>query len=174
MTSIDAGGAEQELTREQMRRNRARSSPRFVKYPEPLVAMLNLNEAIVLGWQDKFADPKGGYIDRIRASYMGDNLVVKGVDERVKRPFVAFFDDDEHLCVLFQRYQPGTTPQLAGPNPLWVGVSPSESKVFKEGWHAFAESRMDKFAERLSMYATRATKTPKKEAEKKGKKRKIA
>lgn len=152
----DKKDADKAAMMEQQKRNRLRSSPRFVKYPKPLVDVLQLNKAPGLDWVNRFLGGTG-YIDRIRRSDIKDDKVVKGVD-CCKRPFVVFVDKNDMMCVLFQRYEPGEARDLAGENPLWVGI-PREREVFQEGWHAFPVSKMDEFAKRLAKYLPQANTT---------------
>jgi hypothetical protein len=141
--------AEKCATQQKMKLNRLRSSTRLVNYPKPMVDALDLGRASVLPWNGRFLGSTG-YLDRIRRSDVGNNRILKGVD-CVKRPFVVFLDKEDRVCVLFQRYEPGNTRDLAGKDPLWVGV-PREREVFQDGWHAFPVSKMDQFATRIAKH----------------------
>ena len=145
---------EGEAFKKQMDLNARRFSARRFEFPEALCKTLHLHNVPVLRWYNKYKDPFGGYIDK-RSTIAKDmnGRIVKGVDAS-RRPFVAFYDDESILCVLFQRYQPGSDDRCAGKNPLWVGV-PDKSKVFDKGWSFFPCSLFDKLCqERLCVFAT--------------------
>ena len=83
-----------------------------------------LKNADVLPWKRNYVGGTG-YIDRIPEEVVAHDQVYKGVDH-IKRPFIAFRDDDGILCTLFQRYQ-----QTSDATPsMWVGI-PQESKLFR-------------------------------------------
>ena len=75
--------------------------------------------------------------------------IVKGVDERCSRPFIAFIDDENKLCTLFQRYQ--KEPDVN--NPLWVAIS-NNSKILQGENSRISDDNFETFIENTKKYAS--------------------
>ena len=128
--------------------NRRRKSTRFAPYPKVLINLFQLKKREILPWDNKYVDPFCGYIDRIKQTDLKERIV-KGVDERCSRPFIAFIDDENKLCTLFQRYQ--KEPDVN--NPLWVAIS-NNSKILQGENSRISDDNFETFIENTKKYAS--------------------
>ena len=117
---------------------------RYQTYPTALADLFFLKKIQNLPWDESYLDPTTGNI-KITKKDIGEHGIVKGKDT-LKRPFIAFQDDEDKTCVIFQRYKKETYVDF----PVWVQVEYPENFIWK-----ISDDNFEKFTDYVYAKAKR-------------------